>query len=77
MFVEVILPHHQYSLELGSDEEDLDSEPAVSLDTSTSTVIGLKLGSMQLYLMDSNLRKDTVQDSSKIFVVEPAYIRKF
>ena len=69
------MPHQQYYLEL-SEQLETDELPAVSLDSSTSVVVGLRLGSIQLYLMDRNLKKDTIQDFSVINVVEPAYIRE-
>ena len=68
------MPHDQYFLELSAVPSG--ESPAVSLNPLTSTVVALERGNMQLYLMDRNLKKDTVQDESDIFVVEPAYIRE-
>ena len=75
LIVEVTLPHQQYYLELG--EVEPDEVLPVSLDTSSSAVVGLQMGDVQLFLIDKNLKKDTIQDSSDIHVVEPAYISKF
>ena len=74
LHLEVEMPHHQYYLQLNEIEK---GGPFVSLDTDTSVVVGLALGDVRLYLMDRNLKRDTIQDMSDIHVVEPAYIRKW
>ena len=71
------MPHDQYFLQLGTSASDEEGEDeVVLLDTKSSIVTGFHLGQVQLFLMDKNLKKDTIQDSCDIRVVEPAHIRE-
>ncbi|XP_076808980.1 nuclear pore membrane glycoprotein 210-like isoform X1 [Clavelina lepadiformis] len=67
---EIKMPNTQYFLELSPAKNS-----AVTLDIQTSTVIGHHIGHSRLSLMDKNLKQQTVQGTSDIHVVDPAYLK--
>uniref|UniRef100_H2YMB4 Uncharacterized protein n=1 Tax=Ciona savignyi TaxID=51511 RepID=H2YMB4_CIOSA len=68
---EIEMPHPQYFLQLNPQP----IHPILQLDTPTSVVTGMQIGSGKLMLMDRNLKQHAVQAFSDIFVTEPAYLK--
>nr|CAB3264509.1 nuclear pore membrane glycoprotein 210 [Phallusia mammillata] len=69
---EIKLPNPQYYLQIS--EQDL-TTPIITFNSKTSIVVGEHKGKSQIRLMDKNLKQQTVQASSDIYVSEPAYLK--
>jgi len=67
------MPNPQYFLQL---KTQLRNSPVVTFNPKTSVVVAKRIGNSSIYLMDRNLKQQTLQASSDIHVTEPAYLSK-